>query len=97
MDEIQYRAQTSSTGEISGWRDLVGGEGTWDYRSTASGTRLEFIEIRIKPKFVPGYYQCTSAPEFARFASGEVLRMDSEDDLLRTDCAWIRVNVTPAD
>jgi hypothetical protein len=86
MVELEYRSKTSSTSEISRWRKLLLEEGgsTWDYRSAP--TRLTYLEIRIKPKFVPGYFRDTTDNEVVWF-----------EDEGPTCPERVRVNVTPAE
>ena len=62
MTQLQCRIQTSATGEISDWRDVSwDNHAKWDYREAV--TRLEYVEIRVKPEFVPGYYRYIRAIE----------------------------------
>jgi hypothetical protein len=97
--ELEYRSKTNHTSEISGWCTLElteRGGGRWDYREAKElGDALEYLEIRVKPDFIPGYYQCTE--EGLHFGIGEILWMGSQADIDHTKCGWSRVNVTLAE
>lgn len=95
MAELEYRIKTTSMGAISRWRELtMEPDNAWDYQQHDS--KIEYFEIRTKPTFEPGYFQCADAPEGAYYSVGEVVWMDSQGEIDRTDCTWARVNVTLA-
>lgn len=59
MEQLQYRIQTSLMDEPTAWRDIspedLSPSMRWDYRR--DGIKIELFEIRVKPEFVPGWYQ----------------------------------------
>lgn len=98
--QLQYRSKTSGMDGLSPWRDILsayadekGSVAKFDYRN--SSIRLEYVEIRIKPEFVPGYYQCVDDSD--RYTKGEVVQFAHHGELDDTRAEWIRVNVTPAE
>jgi len=92
MAELQYRIQTTAMGKISRWRDLDEEDQEWNFSDFA--TKIERFEIRVKPKFVPGYYKYVGPG-----AEGDgSLRYWSHKDVIDTDDFLQnhrRYNVTP--
>lgn len=98
MAELEYRIKTTSMPNISRWRELKLEEADpnlWDYQH--STVKVEYFEIRVKPTFEPGYFQCTGTLVVTAYRTNDVVWMASQGEIDRTDCTWVRVNVTPAD
>lgn len=83
MVEYQYRSKTTAMGSVSKWRDLP--SGTWSRLRTR--TKLEVLEVRIKPKFAPGYFRYVGLN-----ADPHVSAHWHETD---PGSNYVRVNVTP--
>jgi hypothetical protein len=87
MMELQYRIQTTAIGYLSCWRAVPSDGDIWDYRDEESA--IIYFEVRVKPEFVPGYYQDNGDQEVRWFA--EVPKHKTAVG------EWVRVNVTPAE
>jgi hypothetical protein len=70
----------------------------WDYRGDVISIR--FFELRIKPDFVPGYYQrkagITPNASAVYMTCADALEAYAADECLLPE-DYVRVNVTPAE
>lgn len=87
MVEYQYRSKTTAMGAVSKWRDLPDGPESliFDYQRT--GTKLEMLEVRVKPTFEPGHFQYTGHNADSRVSA----HWYDEDP----GANYTRVNITP--
>ena len=94
--ELEYRVKTTTMGNVGVWQRVTTGGLTWDCRDTE--IKIEFFEIRVKPEFVPGWYQyvgVASTPENSLHYFRTI-----EDGGLDVDCFdrdYKRYDITPAE